>query len=694
MHAPAWSTQQLAEFLAAVSSSQTEAAAARAAVERAAEALDAEVAAIVCGGQVVSVVGYPDGAAPVGELESVRPGVAGGELVIPGAGPCPATAVELEHPPRATFVLARSGAGGLSPEESGLLRGMARVASMTMRMLRLLDDERAAREEVEQLADSQAALRRVATRVARGVPPAVALSAVAEEVGRLLGAETTTMLRFEADGTATVVAVHGVRGDELPPGSRWEIDPSLATASVLRTGRSARIDDYSTASGPLAEVLQREGVRSAVATPILVEGRIWGVIGVWSRREPFGVDAEQRMWAFTELVAMAISNAEALTEVRRLADGQAALRRVATLVARESPPDVILSAVVEELGKLLCVDCASLVRFEDDEVVSVRASWGRLAEAIPVGADGPAHEASVVATLRRTGRAFRVDDYVVPRVHAEAFARQTSAGPATLPQEWRIRSVVGTPIVVRGTLWGAAVVFSQDELLPVDTQERIGEFTELVATAIANVEARSELAASRARIVEAADEQRRRVVRDLHDGAQARLVQTVMTLEAARTTDEPAEVRQLLDDGLVRARAAIEELGELVRGIHPPVLTNRGLAAAVKVIADRATVPVEVAIPTERYPPPVEVAAYFVVSEALTNVAKYARASRVRVEATRTLGRLRLVIEDDGVGGARPQAGRGLAGLRDRVDALDGVLAIDSPPGAGTRVTAEIPLAH
>ena len=196
------------------------------------------------------------------------------------------------------------------------------------------------------------------------------------------------------------------------------------------------------------------------------------------------------------------------------------------------------------------------------------ASWGRLAGAVRVGSDGPAEVGTVVAMLRRTGRPYRVDDQ-------------------------RIRSVVGTPIVVRGRLWGATVVLAEEEPLPGGTEGRVGEFTELVATAIAIFEARSELAASRARIVEAADEQRRRLVRDLHDGAQARLVLTVMNLESARAAGRPAESRQLVEDGLVHARAAIDELGELVRGIHPPILTKRGLAAAVGTLAGRAQVPVQ-----------------------------------------------------------------------------------------------------
>ena len=306
-----------------------QAAAALAAVERAAEALDAEVAAIVCGGTVVSAVGYPEGAAPVGELQSIQPDAGRGELAIPGAGPCPATAVSLEHPPGATFVLARSGPDGLSREEIGLLRGMARIASMTMRILHVLDDERAARGQVERLVEEQTALRRVATLVARGVPPADVLSAVAEEVGRLLGADATIMLRFDSDDTATIVAALGVQGEEMPPGSRWTIEPSMAMAAIVRTGRSARIDDYSDVAGALPDVLRRQGVCSAVATPILVEGR-------FGARSASGPGANRSAptssggWRPSPSSSRRRSRTRRRsTEVRRLADEQTALRRVA-----------------------------------------------------------------------------------------------------------------------------------------------------------------------------------------------------------------------------------------------------------------------------------------------------------------------------------------------------------------------------
>ena len=203
----------------------------------------------------------------------------------------------------------------------------------------------------------------------------------------------------------------------------------------------------------------------------------------------------------------------------------------------------------------------------------------------------------------------------------------------------------------------------------------------------------SEVRASRARIVEAADEQRRRVVRDLHDGAQAGLVRVVVALQLARRgRDLPDEVGTVLEDALENARSAIHDLRELAHGVHPAVLTHRGLGAAVRALATRASVPVAVDIADERYPTSVESAAYFVAAEALTNVTKYAQASTARVTMTPTASHLVLTVDDDGIGGAQPSVGSGLAGLADRVAALDGALTVTSPPGGGTHIRAEIPL--
>jgi signal transduction histidine kinase len=289
---------------------------------------------------------------------------------------------------------------------------------------------------------------------------------------------------------------------------------------------------------------------------------------------------------------------------------------------------------------------------------------------------------NIASRVFETGRPTLID-------HAEA------TGPIGVDaRRSGTRSAVGTPIVVEGRIWGVMVATaSEAAALPPDTEARIGEFTELVATAIANIEARSALAASRARIVAAADEERRRVVRDLHDGAQQRLVHTVITLKLAHQALEEGEgdAPAVVTEALEQAERAMVELRELAHGILPAVLTHGGLRAGVDALASRMPVAVENGVTVGRLPAAVEATAYFVVAEALTNVAKHARADGVAVAAVIEQGALRVRVRDDGVGGARLD-GSGLLGLRDRVAALDGELRVESPAEGGTLVTAEIPL--
>jgi signal transduction histidine kinase len=223
---------------------------------------------------------------------------------------------------------------------------------------------------------------------------------------------------------------------------------------------------------------------------------------------------------------------------------------------------------------------------------------------------------------------------------------------------------------------------------------RIGKFSGLVTLALGNAEAREQLAASRARIVHAGDTERRRLERDLHDGAQQRLVSLSLALSLARgkLRDDPSGAAELLDRASEELRNALDELRELARGIHPAVLTDRGLGAALEALATRSSVPVELdSVPAERLPPAVEVAAFYVVSESLANVAKYAEASAAKVAVWCDNGVALVKVEDDGIGGADIGGGSGLRGLCDRVEALGGRLRVQSPPGGGTRVTAELP---
>jgi PAS domain S-box-containing protein len=373
-----------------------------------------------------------------------------------------------------------------------------------------------------------------------------------------------------------------------------------------------------------------------------------------------------------------------VTESRRAADEQAALRRVATLVAKGVAPAVTFDAVTREVGRLCDADMARMERFEADGTVTAVAAWGwdqqaRLATGTRFALEGE----SIAAQVRQSERPARVD----------SFAGAT--GPIALEaQALGIRASVGCPIRVDARLWGViAASTTREQAFPPDTEERLGRFTELVATAIANAESRAEVAASRARVAAAAAEERRRVVRDLHDGAQQRLVHTVLTLElAVRAAEEgDEETSALVAEALEHAQRATAELRELSHGILPAALTTGGLPAGVDALASRMPVPVAADVSAGRLPPVVEATAYFVVAEALTNVVKHARATHADVAVEVEDGTLCITVRDDGEGGARPE-GHGLTGLRDRLQSLDGRLLVDSRAGEGTLVRAEIPL--
>ncbi|MEJ1109573.1 MULTISPECIES: GAF domain-containing sensor histidine kinase [unclassified Kribbella] len=518
MDVSAWSTQQLAEYVAVVSTARSESEAARIAVERAAEALDADVAAIVHGGELVAAVGYPEGTAPVGELEAARPGAGyAHQLDVPGVGKCEAAAALLEHPPGAVLVVARL--DSLTREETGLMRGMARVTAITMRMLRVLDDERSTRAEIERLAREQAALRRVATLVATGARPDQIFAAVTAEVGQLLGADFTELTRFLPGETVTVVAAWSATGEPVLPDSPKPLGGPNLTTLIHRTHRPERIR-YDEDTAPPADVTGGVRMRSAVGAPIIVEGHPWGVIAVGTAR----------------------------------------------------------------------------------------------------------------------------DEQPLPEV-----------------------------------------------------ESRLADFTELVATAIANAGAQTELRASRSRIVASSDETRRRIERDLHDGAQQRLVSLALQLRAAQAAVPPGldQLSAQLDSVAGDLTRALDELREMARGIHPTILAEGGLAPALKTLARRSSVPVDLQVrTTARLPERVEVTAYYVVSEALTNAAKHAQAATVHVQVDSIDGTLRLAVSDDGVGGANPASGSGLVGLKDRVEAAGGKLTVQSPPGQGTQLTVDLPLEH
>jgi signal transduction histidine kinase len=270
-------------------------------------------------------------------------------------------------------------------------------------------------------------------------------------------------------------------------------------------------------------------------------------------------------------------------------------------------------------------------------------------------------------------------------------------GPAGVTaRELGLGSSVGTPVIVEGRLWGVMMASSTPEQpLPADTEARLASFTELVATAIANAQSRAELVASRARIVAAADQTRRRIERDLHDGIQQRLVSLGLELGAAQATVPPqlGELEGRLARVAEELVRVFDELREISHGIHPAILSEGGLEPALTALRRRSAVPVELDLHVQRrLPEPVEVAAYYVVSEALANAAKHAHASVVTVELDAHVAIVRLAIRDDGVGGADPGQGFGLLGLRDRIEALGGTLQVTSPAGGGTTLQVQIPL--
>ncbi|MFC4999493.1 GAF domain-containing sensor histidine kinase [Dactylosporangium cerinum] len=531
-------------------------------------------------------------------------------------------------------------------------------------------------DELRWLADEHAALRRLTTLIAQGSPPASVFAVVAEEVGRLLAAEATVVARYDSD-SAVAIGSWSRTSDLLATGVRMPLNGRNVVTRVFETRRPARIDRFSAHdSGAATATMHGPRMRSAVGAPITVEGRLWGMLAVWSPREAaFPAGTEDRLADFAELTSTAIANAEARNNLRRVADEQGALRQVATLIASGAASDLVFAAVAEEVGALFNSDVTVILRFEPDGEASVMGGHGFAY--IEPGVRRKLDCRHAQTLIRETGRAarFDIDDLT------------STSLPDTVRAEG-VCSAVDVPIWVEGRIWGTIGVASRSDRLPSDTEQRMLEYTGLIAQAIANAEARSELAESRARLVASADNTRRRIERDLHDGAQQRLVSLGLQVRAAQ-----AEFSAELENIAAGLTGALDDLREIARGIHPAILTQSGLAPALKALARRSSLPVELDVRTPaRLPEPVEVTAYYVVAEALTNVAKHARASTATVTLETTDEVLRISVRDDGIGGANLTGGTGLIGLKDRVDPLGGRISLDSPPGAGTTLRAELPL--
>jgi signal transduction histidine kinase len=375
-------------------------------------------------------------------------------------------------------------------------------------------------------------------------------------------------------------------------------------------------------------------------------------------------------------------------DLRILADLQASLRRVATLVARGGDPFAVFSAVADELARCLGVHHATLFRFDPDGTGLLLAGYHDSEQTeMTVGQSFPLDGESVAALVMRSGHPARMDSH----------RHDQAPGPAAeYIRGLGMRSGVGAPIMVDGQVWGAAIVGSSQPVpLPPDTESRVADFADLVTTSIANAEAHTQLTASRARIVAAGDEARRRFERDLHDGAQQRLVSLGLKLRSAEASVPPdlGSIREQLAEIVDGLTAVFHDLQEISRGIHPAILSRGGLGPALRTLARRSSVPVELRVGVDRrLSESVEVAAYYIVAESLTNAAKHAQAKEVWVAVDTDGPNFRLSIRDDGIGGADSGRGSGLIGLRDRAEALGGHLQISSPIGSGTSLQATIPL--
>jgi signal transduction histidine kinase len=625
-------------------------------------------------GQAVRIDDYEEASGPIGEA-------------VKAAGPLRsivATPILVEGRTWGVVIAGTSGSEPMPPDTESRLTQFSDLVATAIA-------NADSRQELAELAEEQAALRRVATLVAEDVGPSEIFMAVAEEVAGLFQT-TGSVLRFEEDGQANVIV--GIANVDIPVGTRLPLEEGMAPLEVYRTGRSARVDhttvDHSKWSSDEGSVLATAGhlgLISSVMSPIVVEGRTWGVIAVSSTDEQLPLATEERLEKFGDLVASAIANAQSRGALAELAGEQAALRRVATLVAGQAAPGEIYAAVVEEAARLLRADRGAIVRYEADATLTVTAYWSSDGTDVPVGTRIPLEGDAVTAAVRHAGQPIRIETF--DGVSGPLVEYASTVGP--LPP-----SMVAAPIFVEGHDWGVIFVSSmRPDRLAGDAESRVMLFTELVATAIANAENRSALAASRKRLVAASDEARRRIERDLHDGTQQRLVSLALAAHAAEAElpTESSDVREKFSRIATGLGEALEDLQELSRGIHPAILSDAGLGPALETLALRSPIPVALEVRTQvRFPEQVEVAAYFTASEALANAAKHSQASRITIELAYENERLRLSVRDDGIGGADPGRGSGLTGLRDRVEALGGTLAIESGSGAGTSLSATLPV--
>src|SRR5262249_55907074 len=395
---------------------------------------------------------------------------------------------------------------------------------------------------------------------------------------------------------------------------------------------------------------------------------------------------EERLARFTELAATAVANSQARERVAQLADEQAALRRVATLVAEGATPSRVFDAVRQEVARMFNIPSTILMRFDADGTGTLLATYGDYLG--PVGTRWPLEgDTSAVAMVHQTGRAERADYTNIGNVRGPlAHAARRGGG----------RYPVAVPVVVEGGGWGSMSAGARGPPPPRGALEGRGaKFPDLRATAIATAESRGEVDASRARIVPTADATRRRIERDLHDGIQQWLVALALRARKAAGLSAAGDAASRELSGLADDLVAVtDELREIARGIHPAILSDAGLDEALGALARRSSVPVHLEVEFRgRYDLTLEATVYYVAAESVTNAVKHAHASAVSVRGGRRDDVLELEIRDDGVGGADPRHGSGLIGLKDRVETLDGTISFVSPAGSGTTIRVQLPTA-
>jgi signal transduction histidine kinase/tRNA A-37 threonylcarbamoyl transferase component Bud32 len=510
---------------------------------------------------------------------------------------------------------------------------------------------------------------------------------VAEVLGAMTGATGVHLLLWSDERQDWLLPVSDCGATTPVTGTGAEHAVPMSVLRYLQRTREPLIvadatgDDRFARDPYFADV----GACSLLAVPIVSRGTLTALLVLENRliRGAFSTERLDAVKLIAGQLAVSLDNAQMYADYRRIADEQAALRRVATLVAEGPPPTAVFDAVATEIQRLLDADGVTLGRFEPGDEVTVVAHRGWEGWHLPAGTRFSHEGKSVTAEVRRIRRPSRMEQFDAAEGSIAEYVRDQG-----------VRSSVGAPIIVEGRLWGIAVVYwTREESPPADTEERIGQFAKLLETAIANADSREQLLASRARLLVAGDEARRRVVRDLHDGAQQRLVHAIVSLKFAQRAlqDNDAEAPSLVGDALDAVEQGNKELRELARGILPTILTRGGLRPAVSAIVKRLDVPIDVDILDERFPAEIEASAYFIVAEALTNIVKHADATRAKVMTSMEQGMLRVEVRDDGIGGADPRS-HGLVGMSDRVAALQGRLELESPPGVGTTVVATLPI--